>query len=46
MNQSINQHNMNTRTISMARDDFSPEIHVLAGTPVPVVSTNTWWFGG
>ena len=25
---------------------FSPEVHVLAGTLVPVVSTNTWWFGG
>ena len=23
---------------------FSPEVHVLAGTLVPVVSTNTWWF--
>jgi hypothetical protein len=31
----------------MARDNqFSPEVHVLAGTLVPVVSTNTWWFGG
>jgi hypothetical protein len=27
-------------------NDFSPEVHVLAGTLVPVVSTNTWWFGG
>ena len=25
---------------------FSSEVHVLAGTLVPVVSTNTWWFGG
>jgi hypothetical protein len=28
------------------RINFSPEIHVFAGTLVPVVSTNTWWFGG
>jgi hypothetical protein len=26
--------------------DFSPVVHVLAGTLVPVVSTNAWWFGG
>ena len=26
--------------------NFSPEVHVLAGTLVPIVSTNTWWFGG
>jgi hypothetical protein len=25
--------------------DFSPEVYVLAGMLVPVVSTNTWWFG-
>jgi hypothetical protein len=25
---------------------FSPEVHVLAGTLVSVVSTNTMWFGG
>ena len=25
---------------------FSLEVHVLAGTLVPVVSTNTWWFSG
>jgi hypothetical protein len=25
---------------------FFLEVHVLAGTLVPVVSTNTWWFGG
>jgi hypothetical protein len=23
---------------------FSPEVHVLADTLVPIVSTNTWWF--
>jgi hypothetical protein len=26
--------------------NFSPEVYVLAGMLVPVVSTNTWWFGG
>jgi hypothetical protein len=26
--------------------DFSPEVHVLAGMLVPIVSTNTWWFNG
>jgi hypothetical protein len=26
--------------------NFSLELHMLAGTLVPVVSTNTWWFGG
>jgi hypothetical protein len=29
----------------METHDFSPEVHVLAGTLVPVVLTNTWWFG-
>jgi hypothetical protein len=27
-------------------NDFSPKVHVLVGTLVPVVSTNTWWFDG
>jgi hypothetical protein len=31
---------------SQWRHDFSPEVHMLVGTLVPVVSTNTWWFGG
>jgi hypothetical protein len=26
--------------------NFSPDVHVLAGTVVPVVSINTWWFDG
>jgi hypothetical protein len=26
--------------------EFSPEVHLLAGKLVPIVSTNTWWFGG
>jgi hypothetical protein len=30
----------------METHDFSPEVHVLAGTLVPVVSTYTSWFGG
>jgi hypothetical protein len=30
----------------METHDFSPEINVLAGMLVPVVSTNNWWFGG
>jgi hypothetical protein len=33
-------------TISRETPRFSPEVHVLAGTLVPVVSTNTTWFGG
>jgi hypothetical protein len=33
-------------TISRETPRFSPKIHVLAGTLVPVVSTNTMWFGG
>jgi len=26
--------------------NFSPEVHMLVGTLVPIVSTNTWWFSG
>jgi hypothetical protein len=33
-------------TISRETPRFSPEVHVLSGTLVPVVSTNTTWFGG
>jgi hypothetical protein len=33
-------------TISRETPIFSPEVHVLVGTLVPVVSTNTTWFGG
>jgi len=25
---------------------YSPKVHVLAGTLVPIVLINTWWFGG
>ena len=44
--------NMNTKELQENTNgdnkthDFSPEVHVFAGTLVPVVSTNTWWFGG
>jgi hypothetical protein len=31
-------------TISRETPIFSPEVHVLAGTLVPVVLTNTTWF--
>jgi hypothetical protein len=48
MNQS--QYEVNPITgrnpITQETQDFSPKVHVLAGTLVPVVSTNTWWFGG
>jgi hypothetical protein len=30
----------------METHDFSPEVHMLAGTLVLVVSTNTSWFDG
>jgi hypothetical protein len=32
-------------TISRETPRFSPKVHVLAGTLVPVVSTNTTWLG-
>jgi hypothetical protein len=36
----------NHREKSNHAQDFSPEVYVFAGTLIPVVSTNTWWFGG
>jgi hypothetical protein len=30
----------------METHDFSSEVHMLAGTLVLIVSTNTLWFGG
>jgi hypothetical protein len=33
-------------SITMETHDFSPEVHVLAGMLVFVVSTYTSWFGG
>ena len=44
--------NMNTKELQENTNadnethDFSPEVHVLAGMLVPIVSTNTWWLGG
>jgi hypothetical protein len=38
------QFNHEMKTIGDTR--FSPKVHVLAGTLVPVVSTYTSWFGG
>jgi hypothetical protein len=39
---------MNTGRMPMEtmRHNFSPDVHVLAGTLVPIVLTNTWWFSG
>jgi hypothetical protein len=30
--------------ITQETQEFSPKVHVLVGTLVPIVSTNTWWF--
>ena len=40
--------NLITERIPMGKRQpmFSPVVRVLAGTLVPVVSTNTWWFRG
>ena len=48
MNQSQDEDNPITgrNPITQETQDFSPEVHVLAGTLVPIVSTNTWWFDG
>ena len=48
MNQSQDEYETNHRENIKWQEttDFSPEVHVLASTLVPVVSTNTWWFGG
>jgi hypothetical protein len=37
-----NHREKSNKSITMETHDFSPEVHVLAGTLVPVVSTNTW----
>jgi hypothetical protein len=34
------------KTKGQETTNFSPEVHVLAGTLVPIVPTNTWWFDG
>jgi hypothetical protein len=48
MNQS--QYEVNPITgripITQGTQDFSLEVHVLADTLVPIMSINTWWFGG
>jgi hypothetical protein len=48
MNQSQYEVNLITEInlITQETQDFSSDIHVLADTLVPVVLTNTWWFGG
>jgi hypothetical protein len=48
MNQSQDVDNPITRRnpITQEAQNFSSEVHVLAGTLVPIVSTNTWWFDG
>ena len=48
MNQSQDVDNPITgrNPIAQGTHDFSPEVHVLTGTLVLVVSTNTWWFDG
>jgi hypothetical protein len=48
MNQSQDVDNPITgrNPITQETHDFSLEVHVLADTLVPIVSTNTWWFGG
>jgi hypothetical protein len=48
MNQSQDEYQFNHQEKANHKmtHDFSPEVHVLTSTLVPVVSTNTWWFGG
>jgi hypothetical protein len=41
-----NHQEKSNESITMETHDFSPEVYVLAGTLVPVVLTNTWWFDG
>jgi hypothetical protein len=48
VNQSQDEHEFNHRENTKGQEttDFSSEVHVLTGTLIPVVSTNTWWFSG
>ena len=48
VNQSQYEHQFNYQENTKGQEttNFSTEVHELAGTLVPVVSTNTWWFGG
>jgi len=41
-----NHRDKSNETNIMETQDFSLEVHVLAGMVVSVVSTNTWWFRG
>jgi hypothetical protein len=41
-----NHREKSNESITMETHDFSPEVHVLGGTLVSIVLTNTWWFGG
>ena len=43
-NMNANEHRENANRDNETHD-FSTEVHMLAGMLVPVVSTNTWWFG-
>ena len=45
-NQSQYEYQMNTGRYQNREvtHDFSLEVHVLAGTLIPIVSTHTWWF--
>ena len=43
MNEPITKNGINQSQYQhMGDNDFYPEVHVLAGTLVPVVSTSTW----
>ena len=48
MNQSQDEYQFNHRENTKGQEttNFSPEVHVLAGRLVLVMSTNTWWFSG
>jgi hypothetical protein len=41
-----NHRKKSNESITMETNDFSPEVHVLAGTLIPIVLTDTWWFSG
>ena len=48
VNQSQDKYQFNHRENTKGQEttNFSPEVHVLAGMLFPIVSKNTWWFGG
>jgi hypothetical protein len=41
-----NHREKSKKSITKVIHNFSLEVHVLASTLVPIVSTNTMWFGG